>query len=289
MKPHQALRKLLGLVDDWFTAPARNAAGRVGIFRILYCLFYLWHLSNHFSGRLSGLPSEVWFPAVLVDWIPKGLPPLFFQSLESALVAALLVLLVGYRVRAMTALVLLGGSLLEGFDVSLVGDHSTVFLTFYIPLFMVLNGRWGRVYSLDAVLWRRAGNTPVDPADSSWPYFLPARCILVILLVLFTSSGLLKVFAGGTWFERPDLLANIMLETNVKSAVLGLPLNPLAPFIAEHAVAFNFLRYQTAMVESSFVFALLSPTLCRLYLSYALVFHAINALWLGVRGCPSSC
>jgi hypothetical protein len=281
------IRMLIGrLVSDWFTETESNAAGRMGLFRILYCFFYLWHLSFHFAGRLSDFPANYWGPMVVADWLPKDLPPYFFQGVESVLVAALVLLLVGYRVRMMTGVILVSGSLLESLYVSLVGDHSMVFLAFYVPFFMFLNNRWGHTYSVDAMLAERAGQARVDSSDSSWLYFLPARCLLVLLLVLFTSAGLLKIFAGGTWLSKPDLLATIMLEKNVKCAVLGIPLNPFAAFIYEHAIVSYVLQYLVIVLESSFVFALLSRRLCRIFLSYALVFHAINALWLIVTFTP---
>ncbi|MBE9129715.1 hypothetical protein IQ258_27090 [Coleofasciculus sp. LEGE 07081] len=51
------IRNVNASINAWFTQPEVNAAGRIGLFRILYSFFYLWHLSIHSADFLSGLPS----------------------------------------------------------------------------------------------------------------------------------------------------------------------------------------------------------------------------------------
>ena len=45
-------------VERWFTASEPAAAGRMGLFRILFGLFYLWHLSLFDISLVAGLPAD---------------------------------------------------------------------------------------------------------------------------------------------------------------------------------------------------------------------------------------
>jgi hypothetical protein len=280
------VKALNASVNDWFTASEADAAGRLGLFRVLFSGFYLWHLSTHFAARLSGLPTVHGDQIVLIKGLPESLSPVYLELLESVLVMALVMLMFGYYTRLATAVVLATGCVLEALYTEADSEHATVFLAFYIPLFMLLNGRWGHTYSMDALCARRSGDPIVRPGDPSWLYFWPARAALVILSVLYFSGVAFKVLAGGTWLERPDLIANIWLESNIKASVSGLPLNPSAPFVATHPIVYNAIRYQVILFEATFILSLFNRRLRDFYLSLGLIFHSINALWLTVTFTP---
>lgn len=272
-------------VDNWFTAPEANAAGRLGLFRILFSLFYLWNLSSNFAARLGDLPPAFYYQRILlIEWLPKRLPPTVFELLESLLVAALIVLMVGFRVRLATAVVLMIGCVLEAFYMGIDAEHSTVFLVFYIPFFMLLNGRWGNTYSLDALLRYRRGKPRVDPANSSWHYFLPARCSLAVLSMLFLGSAVFKVV--GTWLWYSQWMANHVLQMNIRAAIHRLPINPLAPFIAQTPLVHNALRYFTVLFEGLFFLGLFNRKLCYVFVALGLIFHSVSALYLVVTFTP---
>ena len=280
-------RRLNAPIDGWFTAPETHAAGRIGLYRIIFSAFYLWHLSSHFAANLSGLPDDQRSQVLLVGWIERScLSPLIFQLLESSLVAALVILMIGYRVPLATAAVLILGCLYESFFVSFSGERATTLLMFYIPLFALLAGRWGATYSLDAFIQRRTGGAATEPEDSSWCYFVPARAVLVVLAALFFSSGVLKVAFGANWLTIPGRFANIMLEANIKSAIGELPLNPLAPALAQMPTFVDIARYLIVLFESMFFLALFSRKLRNFFLSLALIFHSANALWFVVTFTP---
>ena len=280
-------RRLNAPIDGWFTAPETHAAGRTGLYRIIFSAFYLWHLSSHFAANLSGLPDDQRSQVLLVGWIERScLSPLIFQLLESSLVAALVILMIGYRVPLATAAVLILGCLYESFFVSFSGERATTLLMFYIPLFALLAGRWGATYSLDAFIQRRTGGAATEPEDSSWCYFVPARAVLVVLAALFFSSGVLKVAFGANWLTIPGRFANIMLEANIKSAIGELPLNPLAPALAQMPTFVDIARYLIVLFESMFFLALFSRKLRNFFLSLALIFHSANALWFVVTFTP---
>ena len=59
--------------ERWFTASEPNAAGRMGVFRILYSVFYLWNLSYLHAYVLAHVPENAWEPIFLFEMI--GRPP----------------------------------------------------------------------------------------------------------------------------------------------------------------------------------------------------------------------
>ena len=279
------LQKPIDVIDRWFTTPEPNAAGNLGLFRVLYASFYLWFLSSQNVQHLVGVPADHRQRVLLIDLLPADPPAAFFVSLEILLVAALCLLVVGFRVRLATWVVLVVGSLLEAYWVSFDPELGTILLVFFIPFFMLLgNAKWSETYSVDAILRQRAGERVVEPTDPSWPYSLPARAVLVVLAALFLSSALHKVVAGGTWLSFPQLLPNELLRRNITATILELRLNPLAPAIAEHSLR-DGLRWLVLLFEATFVLALLSR-LRAFYVAFALIFHSVNALWLWVTFTP---
>ena len=151
------IRRVVQGARGWLTAPEPRIAGRMGLFRMIYAVFYLWHLSWVDGATLGLLPDAVWQPVYLLRVVPLRPPSALPGMLESCLVAALLLLLAGLWVRPVTLAVLLFGTLLEAFHNSFGKvEHGSVFLVFYLPLFMLGSG-WGDTWSLDALLARRAG------------------------------------------------------------------------------------------------------------------------------------
>jgi hypothetical protein len=280
------LGRLHRRVDAWLGAPEQNAAGRSGLFRVIFAVFYLWHLSDQQASTLSGLPSEHVRRLRLFEWLPSDPSPAAFELLESALVAALVLLMFGFCARFATAAVLGLGCALEAYHTRADAELAGVLLVFYLPLLMVLNGaRWGDTYSVDALLRQRNG-WAIEPSDSSGIYALPSRAALVVLSMLFLSAALLKVVGAGTWLDHPRFIANLVLDHNVKSAVYGLSLNPLAPSIAGSPLLYSLVRYQVPLFEGFFFLSLFGPKLRNFFLALALVFHSVGAIWLIVTFSP---
>ncbi|MDP1807232.1 MAG: hypothetical protein Q8K72_18795, partial [Acidimicrobiales bacterium] len=287
MSLRQAVERIWAWVERWFTTPVPRAAGRMGIFRVLFGLAYLWHLSIFDASLFGGLPAGYQSDSI---WLSSALPfdPTAAQLrwLDSLLVGALVLLIVGLRTQAVTAVVLVAGVLREAVLSGVGAENGNVFLVFHLPLFMLLVGRWGSTHSIDARRVHERGGRPVDPADDAWPSFLAARANLVILAVLFSSSALFKTLSGGTWLTDRHLLVNLMLEESIESARTGAWSNPIAPWVASHPVAGFALQLMVLSFEGLFVLALLHPLLRSFFLSAALVFHSVNALFMTVSFTP---
>lgn len=287
----QKFRQLNRIVDTWFTQPETNAAGNMGLFRIFYALFYLWHLSTHSAVFLSGMPSffveqPVYVVGIFFRDYGASFSPTFFYTLESLLVAALVLLLWGYQTRLSTVLVLLLGCLIEGLSSAIDSKRTLLPLVFYIPLLMLFIDSWGCTYSIDALLKKRRRGYQVSPHASDWQYFLPARALLVIFSVQFFISAVFKVTFGGAWLSHVDMMANFFLNRNIEAAVYQLPLNPLAPFIAQTPLIYLAVHATTLIFEFCFFVTLINRKLRDLIVSLALIFHAVNALWLVVTVTP---
>jgi hypothetical protein len=278
------IRWATSLVDAWFTAPEPNAAGRMGLFRIVYALFYLWHVSLFDLRAMGGMPRHHWQVPMLLSGFPDD--PALLQGIDLALAGVLVLLAFGLHVRLMTFLVLVIGVLREAYPSVLDVEDGNVFLIFYIPLFMLIAGRWGETYSIDALRRRERDGTTIDPSDGAWTHFLPARAALVILTVLFVSSPLFKAAFGGTWIEYRDMFSMLMLERNIDAARQGFLTNPVASWLAGHRTLGYCLQLSVLAFEGVFFLALFDRRLRALFFAIALVFHSVNALWLLVSFTP---
>jgi len=281
-------------IDAWLLAPRPGAAGSLGIFRILYCLFCLWELSFRHSALLAGPALKHLYLGVLMPF-PDDLSPIAFQILESLVVAALVLLMFGWRVRVMTAAVLVLGGLLSAYWNAADVEIGDIFVAYLIPVAVIAGGtRWGDCYSIDASRSRsrsrshraRRGDLAVDPGANDGIYALPSRAVLVLLAAQFVSSALCKVLGEGTWLHETGIMGFLAAEKNIEAAIYGLPLNPLGPHIAQTPWAYHALQYGTLLFEGTFFLALVNARLRRLYLCAALVFHSVNALWFMVTFTP---
>ena len=291
MAVRSTIERLNASINAWFTQPEPNSAGSMGLFRIIYSWFYLWHLSVHSADFLREMPSFfVEYRVYLVRYIFRdfgaSLPQLFFYGLESFLVAALVLLAFGYKTRMATVSVLLIGSLLEALSASVDGKRTLLPLVFYIPLFMSIMNAWGHTYSIDSMLKKCQSGLKVDPHASNWEYFLPSRALLVVFSVLFFHSAVLKVAFGGAWLSYSDMMANFFLNRNIEAAVYDLPLNWLAPYIANTPAIYLSMHVTTLLFETFFFLSLINRKIRNIFVSMALLFHAVNALWLVVTVTP---
>lgn len=291
MKLYSAFTRLNDGINAWFTQPEVNAAGNVGLFRIIYSLFYLWHLSTHSYQFLSGMPSfyvveQVYLVRYFFRDFGASQSPLFFYTLESLLVAALVLLAFGYKTRMATIAVLLIGGLLEALSASVDAKRTLTPLVFYIPFFMTIMNSWGKTYSLDAMINKRKTGVQVDPHATNWEYFLPARALLIIISFLFFHSAIYKVAFGGAWLSYSDMMSNFFLNRNIEAATYNLPLNWLAPFIAQTSLIYLGTHVTTLLFETFFFLSLINRKIRDFFVSIALLFHAINGLWLVVSVTP---
>lgn len=277
------IRKLLEPIrraDAWLTAETPNASGRLGLFRILYALFYLWYLATQTPSMISLLPRFYFDNRILLlrGW-PSQPPMWFIQLLESLLTGLLVLLLFGLRTRLVTSLVIVVGLVLEGYITTVDPEQGNILMVFFIPCFMLLAGHWGDAYSVDRHIKVRAGLPAVDPRAPS-ASFMASRLLLVFLSIQFVISGCYKL--DGTWLSHPRLLGNLMLSTSIDAAYYGIFVNPFARFIADTPIIYHGLQWFALVFECFFFVCLFGRIPRVLILSAALIFHSLNAILMWV-------
>ena len=195
-------------IDRWFTSGEPNAAGRLGLFRIFYCVFYLWYLSLQHSSRLGDIPASYAYNRIrALDWFPSGLSGYAYMALEQALVASLVLLLFGLFSRWATAAVLFFGFVLEGSFARVDIEHSTAIMAVFIPAVMLLMGDWSAKYSVDSFLRERKGGERVNANATDARFVAPIRTMLAITAALYVSSGLFKLPPGSDWLTNDQKLS----------------------------------------------------------------------------------
>lgn len=266
---------------EWLTRPAQNAAGRIGLYRIIYSFFYLWFLSPlHFS-ELGLVPTSQWDPTILFSGL-SPLPSMGYSAMEILLIMALILLLLGYKTRLATLVVLVTGFGLAGFRTGFLIQERTIVLTvFYVPLFMLFS-RWGETYSIDAVLRQKRGQPTTSPQISSWRYIWPVRGLLIILAILFLSAAVIKCIKLA-WIVNPRLVGDFILAKGIKSNLSnGFPIVPLGPFIGRTDVLAIPSQYIVLLYETAFVLVLFNRFAQKLIFRLAPIFHSFNTLLLGI-------
>ena len=265
----------------WLTRPAQNAAGRMGLYRIVYSFFYLWFLSHLRFSELSLAPSSTWRPTLLFGRL-SPLPAMGYPAMEILLVIALVLLLVGYKTRIANLIVLIMGFGLAVFRTGFLVEERTVVLTvFYVPLFMLMSN-WGATYSIDALLRQKQGRSTPDPQVSSWQYIWPARGLMVIVSLLFLSSAIVK-FNRLDWLIEPRFVGDFLLSKGIKSHLSnGFPISPIGPWLGRTNALVIPAQYGVLLFETAFVLVLFNRAAQAVILRLAPIFHSFNALLLGI-------
>ena len=290
LRADAALARGYAAAHGWFarrlSTPLPHAAGRAGLFRIVYSLFYLWWLSRQQARYLADIPGEHRIPILLLRYWPGWPGPVTLGLLECSLVALLVLLLVGCWTRVMTAGVLVVGVLLESFFFSVDQEHATTMMAFYIPAFMLVCAAWGDTYSLDALARQRRGLLAVGVERTDRPYVMPIWCVLTILAALIFTSGVYKITLGGTWLRYDDVLGYLFVHKNLESAREGLPMNPIAPLVEQQIWIGWTLQVATLLLEFGFPLVLCGRKLRHLMIASILLFHAVNAIWMATTFTP---
>lgn len=263
----------------WLTGNESNASGRLGLYRILFALFYLNITQGLYPVDLAELPASVWRPILATIWLPAPPSVLSIRIAEVVLVGALVLLAFGLRVRLMTLLVLISGVFVAGvrFSFNKV-DHADTFMIAYIPLVMLFSN-WGATYSLDALLARRRGALTVDPNISSWHYAWPIRVILWLICIMYMMSGIQKF--TGDWTRQFDVVRILMFNYNLSANP-----NPLNPIIANTPVLHIPLQIAALLFETGFPVAIISKTWRTFALASAIMFHLFIMLFMHISFAP---
>lgn len=260
----------------WLIRDKARAAGRIGLYRVYFSLFYLWRLSNFHLTEIDDVVFRYKRP-ILFAWLPE--PP-SLGMLESALVIALVFQLFGAFTRVATLVVLLLGIWYDICRMGLTGIGMAMFLVvFWVPVVMVFSD-WGATYSVDNLLRRRT-NRAAEPGDASGHRFWPLRTVLICLSALYFTAGISKF--KGNWLDEPDFIRNFLLSKGVGSHLQnGAPLNPLVPWVASQPLLTKSMQYGAMIFETLFPVAVFSRVARGFLFRFVPMFHAMNTFLFGI-------
>jgi hypothetical protein len=257
------------LVDWWFApVPAeRLAAFRivVGAFATVYLAVRIGHLLD-----VTHLPRGTWRPVGVVDVLVDE--PL--------------------RAGPWTALVAITVALSVAFTAGVA--HRVVAPVFAALLLFVLTYRssWGMPFHTENLLvlhvivlalapaadaWsidrRRAARRAVAPPAADGRYAWALRTAAVLLVVTYVIAGLAKIrLAGGDWLDG-DQLRNQVAHDNIRKALLGDTISPIASPLLDHPILFQILAVATLAVEIGAPIALAGGRYALVWCGAAWGFH----------------
>ncbi len=268
MSPVQFIRNRL-------TQPVRNAAGRMALARIVYSLFFLWHLSYMDMREIAGIPH--WLMPSVYNWLPK--PGITLQFLDPLLVFLLILLLVGLYTRFVTGALLIVAAYWALLHHAIAGSEQLLaFMTFYVPLLGFFS-QWDSLYSVDAA---RRQHIP-EPDNDSWIYYWPAKWMLIILSLMYFTAGLYKVTAPAGWLADPMFLSRFLQVKAIDSFIYnGSEIVPLALLLGQEPLLTVPAQYAVLFFELSFPLVLISGFVYGLYMRALPFFHLMNALLPGI-------
>lgn len=247
-------RRAASFLDGWMAGAYPVSAEGLGLFRIAYAAFMLAVLFPSYRW-LAEYPEAFWVPPPGPFRLMFGFPPRpVLVGMEWTLALALVALLIGYRTRLASyvvgALIVVGDGLV--YSSYRVDHHITV------PLVAIALGYagWGSAWSVDSLRRRTA---PVR----LWPITFLLACIGVMM----TTSGAAKLIGG--WLDpRTHAVLGYTLQ---RSEVLDTPFREV--LLAMPGWSVEMLDQFTVVVELSFVFALLAPSVGRVVVSLATLLH----------------
>lgn len=260
------MRALMRWVNRWMFCAYTAAPADLAVYRIAYAAFVLLAMAP-VGLWLRGLPDAFFSPPVGVAALAHGFPPHgVMLALNAALVAALAMLLVGWRTPAAsvaTGVLLLA---LKSWEYS-TGKINHDILLVVLPLLLAYSG-WGGAFSVDAA--RRPVPAPERPRPS-WPLALMA---FTVGLAMF-SAGALKLVSG--WLDPATHSTYGHLVVNNMGAGRGTWLSALA-LSTDAGWLWEPADWVATVLELAFLPAMLHPRAMRVAMALACLFHL--GVWL---------
>jgi hypothetical protein len=264
------MTRLADRIAGWWFAPApaeRLAAMRilVGTFGFLWVTFRLGELY-----AVAKLPRAHWKPTGVARLLDGPLPPevvLLLGIVTSVLLAAFLLGLAHRYLAPLAALGLL-------WTISYRNSWGMVFHTENLLVLHTLVLAF--TPSADALALTR-GN-----ADAKTGYGWVLKLLLAIAIVTYMLAGIAKLrIAGMAWLDGEQLRNQIAVD-NLRKALLGDSIAPLATPFLDHPGGFTVFSVGTILLELGSIVALLHPRLGRWWALGAWGFHVGVVLLMNI-------
>lgn len=256
------------LTKYWFTeAPA----ARLAVLRILVGAFVLTYLVPRFSmfeqlGRQSG---ELFAPVGIAMLLRSPLPPLLFDALVAATLAANVAFLLGwrYRISGPVFAVLLLFVLCYRNSWSMIYHSQNVLLLHVVVL--------GLAPAADALsLDARRRPASAAPGLSGWQYGWPIRLMCALVVAAYFVTGMAKLCSdlGVAWATGESLRSQVAADA-LRKDVLGSDPSPLAFFLFPHKWLFAIMGASAFALELGAPLALLDRRVARVWAGLTFLMH----------------
>lgn len=182
-------------------------------------------------------------------------------------------------------------ALISGLAVLVGWRHRVTGPTFAVALLLVTTWRngWGQLFHTEHLLvlhalvlaitpaaaaWsldaRRRGRTPAASARFGWPI----RVMALLTVSTYVVAGVAKIRYGGAGWLEGDVLAHQIAFDNVRKAVVGSPVSPVAGLVLDARWLLTPMALVSLVVELGAPFALVSRGSARVWAVAAWLFHA---------------
>ncbi len=258
-------------VSDWWFAPA--PAERLAAVRIIVGTFALaWILIRIREGyAVAQLPAENFRPTGVVRLLESPLPPALALAISIATAVLMAAFVVGFRFR-------------------LLAPFAAIALLWTLTY----RNSWGMIFHTENLLVLHVMALACSPAADAWavdrkpaqPAAIGYGWVLKLMIALtaatYVLAGIAKLrIAGMDWIDGEQLRNQIAVD-NLRKALLGDLIAPLATQFLEHPAGFIVFSVMTLVLEFGAPIALVGPRLARLWALAAWGFHVGVVLLMNI-------
>jgi hypothetical protein len=253
----------------WWFAPA--PAERLATLRILigaYALVYvIARLGELFA--IAHLPASQFAPVGIVRVLGGPLPPAAVLAIAIATAALLVAFVAGAAYRVTAPLAALG-----------------------LVWTLTYRSSWGMVFHTENLLVLHVIALAIAPAADAWAvqrrpasaagYGWAIKLLVAVTVATYVLAGLAKLrLAGLAWIDGDTLRDQIAVD-NLRKAVFGDRIAPLATPLLDHPSGFAVIAIATLVIELGAPVALLGGRIAHIWAAVAWAFHVGVVLMMNV-------
>ncbi len=253
----------------WFEPTAPD---NLGLCRIVFYGLLLWLTWNISRPEWASVSPALWMPMSITRLL--RIPLVSTQALEivgGAFLVSVFLSAIGFRTRLSTIVAFVTGAYLFWLPNNFGKiNHSSAILIFALGILAV--SRCGDAYSVDRLIWRRAGQS------HSPEYLWPVRLIQVLMTLVFFGAGVSKLRRSGLDWIFSDNLRILF----IKHHYLKNPPTNLGLYLAQYPLLYQTAALSTVLMETLSPLALFSRRAKLLIIPGLLLFQLGNYFIIGV-------
>ena len=249
-------------LSEWWFAPA--PAERLAAVRIIVGMFgLLWVLIRLREGyAVAQLPAENFRPTGVVRLLDAPLAPGIALAISIATAALMAAFVVGFKFRVLAP----------------IAAAALLWTLTY-------RNAWGMIFHTENLLVLHVIALACSPAADAWAidrrpgepaaigYGWVLKLMIALTVVTYVLAGIAKLrIAGMDWIDGEQLRNQIAVD-NLRKALLGDSIAPLATQFLDHPSGFIIFSVMTLVLEFGSPIALVGPRLARLWALAAWGFH----------------